>query len=160
MEKKILRRAAVASRGPSARRDVARSLCITWHRAVSLHALASRGSFARCLHFGHCLYEHQNTSGCSQDLEVGGHKGSGDGSFPAMCTGRAPGGRFWGQEPPKAHSILWIFCCQTMHYFVYLARLHEPLAKHEKNVVSAAKSLSSSHRESFRGGLSPRVAKP
>jgi len=39
-----------------------------------------------------------------------------------------------------------------MHYFVYLARLHEPLAKHEKNLVSAAKSLNSSHRESFRGG--------
>jgi len=45
-----------------------------------------------------------------------------------------------------------------MHYFVYLARLHEPLAKHEKNLVSAAKSLNSSHMESFRGGgLSPRV---
>jgi len=32
-----------------------------------------------------------------------------------------------------------------MHNFVYLARLHEPLAKHEKNLVSAAESLSSSH---------------
>ena len=39
-----------------------------------------------------------------------------------------------------------------MHYFVNLARLYEPLAKHEKNIVYAAKSLSSSHRESFRGG--------
>ena len=51
------------------------------------------------------------------------------------------GGSGGGQEPPKAHSILWIFCCQTMHYFVYLARLHEPLAKRVKNLVSAAKSL-------------------
>jgi len=28
---------------------------------------------------------------------------------------------------------------------VYSAKLHEPLAKHEKNLVSAAESLSSSH---------------
>ena len=42
-----------------------------------------------------------------------------------------------------------------MHYFVYLARLHEPLAERVKNLVSAAKSLSSSHRRRFRGGLAP-----
>ena len=53
--------------------------------------------------------------------------------------------------PPKAHSILRIFCCQTMYNFVYLAKL----TKHEKKLVSAAESLSSSHRRSFRGGLSP-----
>jgi len=32
-----------------------------------------------------------------------------------------------------------------MHNFVYLAKLHEPLVKHEKNLVSAAESLSSSN---------------
>ena len=57
----------------------------------------------------------------SQDLEVGGTEGLG-----------GSGG-------------LRIFCCQTMHNYVYLAKLHEPLAKHEKNVVSVAESFSSSH---------------
>jgi len=29
-----------------------------------------------------------------------------------------------------------------MQNFVYLAKLHEPLAKHDKNLISAAESLS------------------
>jgi len=37
----------VSSSGPSVRRDVAQSLCTTWHCAVSLYLVASRGSSAR-----------------------------------------------------------------------------------------------------------------
>jgi len=40
--------------------------------------------------------------------------------------------------PPKAHSILRIFDLQTMHNFVYLAKVHEPLVKHEKNLGCSA----------------------
>ena len=46
-----------------------------------------------------------------------------------------------GQTPlPKAHSTLTlrIFGCQTMHNFVYLAKVHEPLVKHEKNLCCSA----------------------
>jgi len=45
-----------------------------------------------------------------------------------------------GEAPPlkKAHGILGIFGCQIMHNFVYLAKLHEPLVKHEKNLGCSA----------------------
>jgi len=43
-----------------------------------------------------------------------------------------------GQSPCKVHSILRIFGCQTMHIFVYLAKVHEPLVKHEKNLGCSA----------------------
>ena len=56
------------------------------------------------------------------------------GSPPARSRDRAPGVGFGVQSPPKAHSILRIFGCQTMHNFVYLAKVHEPLIKHEKNL--------------------------
>jgi len=52
----------------------------------------------------------------SQDLEVGAQ-------------------RVWGREDPsgvQAHSILRTFGCQTMHNFVYLAKLLKTLVKHEK----------------------------
>ena len=39
-----------------------------------------------------------------------------------------------------------------MRNFVYLAELHEPLAKRENNLVSAAESLSSSHIGKIFGG--------
>ena len=55
-------------------------------------------------------------------------------------------------KPPKGRSMLRIFCCQTMSNFVYLAELHEPLAKRENNLVSAAESLSSSHIGKIFGG--------
>jgi len=60
---------------------------------------------------------------CSQDLEVGAQG----------VHGQSPwwGGGQGAKPPAKAHSILHIFCCQTMHSFVYLAEL----AKHEKNQV-------------------------
>jgi len=32
-----------------------------------------------------------------------------------------------GEDAQKAHSILRTFGCQTMHNFVYLSKLHEPL---------------------------------
>ena len=34
--------------------------------------------------------------------------------------------------------MLRIFGCQTMHNFVYLAIVHEPLVKHEKNLGCSA----------------------
>ena len=52
------------------------------------------------------------------------------------AQGQAPGGAFGG--PPKVHSILGIFRCQTMHNFVYLAKLHEPLVKHENYLGCSA----------------------
>jgi len=38
----------------------------------------------------------------------------------------------------KCNSTLRIFGCQTMYNFVYLAKLPEPLVKHEKNLGSSA----------------------
>ena len=65
----------------------------------------------------------------SQDLKVGGIEGlETQVSHPARSRGRAPG----GASEAKAHSILRIFGCQTMHNFVYLAKVHELLVKHEK----------------------------
>jgi len=75
----------------------------------------------------------------SQDLEVGG--------TPIVCgtevPQRGPGAHWWGVRgtkppPPKAHNILRIFGCQTMLNFVYLAKLHEPLVKYEKNLGYSA----------------------
>ena len=43
-----------------------------------------------------------------------------------------------------------------MNYCMYLAEQHDPLAKHDKKLVSAAESLSSSRRRNFRGGLHPK----
>jgi len=57
----------------------------------------------------------------------GGTGGLGNGSPPAGSRGRAPGGSGGRSPPPKAHNILRIFGCQTMHYFVYLAKLFESL---------------------------------
>ena len=56
----------------------------------------------------------------SQDLEAGGREGQGT------------------EVPQRGHSILRIFGCQTMHNFVYLAKVHEPLVKHEKNLGCSA----------------------
>jgi len=56
----------------------------------------------------------------SQDLDVWG------GKAPEHPPGRKP------PVSPKAHSTLRILGCQTMHNFVYLAKLHEPLVKREK----------------------------
>ena len=47
-----------------------------------------------------------------------------------------------------------------MRNFVYLAELHEPLAKREKNLVSAAESLSSSHIGKIFGGGGCGLAPP
>ena len=68
----------------------------------------------------------------SQHLDVGGTAGLGDRSPPA-------GSR--GQAPESSH----------MHNFVYLAKLYEPRAKHEKNPVSAAESLSNSYDRNDSG---------
>jgi len=54
-----------------------------------------------------------------------------------------------GKAPRKLTAFY--YCCQTMHNFVYLVKLHEPLAKHEKNLVSAAKSLRSSNDQNDSG---------
>jgi len=61
----------------------------------------------------------------SQDLEVGGTGGPGDGSPQRGPRAEPLVGGF--------HSILRIFGYQTMQNFVYLAKVHEPLVKHEKN---------------------------
>jgi len=48
---------------------------------------------------------------------------------------------FGGRKSPsgvQAHSILRIFGCQTMHNFVYLAKLHVPLVKRDKNLGCSA----------------------
>ena len=42
------------------------------------------------------------------------------------------------QDLEEGHSMLRIFGCQTMHNFVYLAIVHEPLVKHEKNLGCSA----------------------
>ena len=47
-----------------------------------------------------------------------------------------------------------------MRNFVYLAELHQPLAKREKNLVSAAESLSSSHIGKIFGGEAWGLALP
>jgi len=64
------------------------------------------------------------------DFEVGGT------SSPSGIRGQSPCGGFGGlgQSSPKAPSILRIFGWQTMHNFVYLAKLRKPLVKHEKNL--------------------------
>jgi len=51
-----------------------------------------------------------------------------------------PGGGFReaNPPPPKAHSILRIFSCQIVDNFVYFAKVHEPLVKHEKNLGRSA----------------------
>ena len=69
---------------------------------------------------------------------MGGTGGLGDGSPPAGSRCRPPGGRVRERSPPKAHSILRISGCQTMHNFAYSARLHEPLVKREKNLGCSA----------------------
>jgi len=47
-----------------------------------------------------------------------------------------------------------------MRNFVYLAGLHQPLAKRENNLVSAAESLSSSHIGEVFGGEAWGLAPP
>jgi len=54
----------------------------------------------------------------SQDLEVGAQEVS-----HSWVQEQIPGGGARGKKPPKAHSILWIFCCQTMQNFMYLAKM-------------------------------------
>jgi len=52
------------------------------------------------------------------------------------------------------HSILRIFGYQTMHNFVYLAKVHEPLVKHEKNLGCSAclfAELSRAYSKEFFG---------
>ena len=44
------------------------------------------------------------------------------------------------------------FCSQSMHSFMYLVKLNEPLANDEKNQVSSADSHSSSHIGEVSGG--------
>ena len=73
----------------------------------------------------------------SQDLEVGAQRVWGMEVPQRVSRGRAPGG-FGGRSSPKAHSVLRIFGCQTMHNSEYLAKLHEPLVKHEIDLGYAA----------------------
>jgi len=50
--------------------------------------------------------------------------------------------RIWGRGGTEGlgedYSILRIFGCQTMHSFVYLDKVHEPLVKREKNLGCCA----------------------
>jgi len=45
-----------------------------------------------------------------------------------------------GTNPPprKLAALLRLSGCQTMHNFVYLAKVQEPLIKHEKNLRCSA----------------------
>jgi len=65
------------------------------------------------------------------------HKGGWGWKSPSGVQGQSPWWGFGNRERsrPKALSILQIFGCQTMHNFVYLAKLHEPLVKHEKKPI-------------------------
>jgi len=68
----------------------------------------------------------------------GGHRGSGGRKSPSGVQGQSPWWGLGGRSPPNAHSILRIFGCQTVHNFVYLAKLLESLVKHEKNLNCSA----------------------
>jgi len=62
----------------------------------------------------------------SQDLEVGAQEVWGV-EVPQRVPGTEPLVGVRGEAPlPKAHSILRILGCQTMHNFVCLAKVHEP----------------------------------
>ena len=72
-------------------------------------------------------------------MEVWDTGSLGDGS-PQLDPGGDPLG---GLNPPKAHSILQTFGCQTMHNFVYQPKQHEPVVKHEKKPIGRCVCLQS-----------------
>jgi len=61
----------------------------------------------------------------SQNLEVGA-EGVWEMEVPQQGPGAEPLVVVRGTKPP--------YGCQTKHNFVYLAKVHEPLLKHEKNL--------------------------
>jgi len=73
----------------------------------------------------------QTGSGVARIWRYGGQRGSG-GRVPSGVQGQSPWWGVRGRSPSKAHSIIRIFGCETVHNFVYLAKLHEPQVKREK----------------------------
>ena len=100
------------------------------------YQLQSQRDIRQCLSAGNAsLYP---TVRCDQwrrqDLEVGGTGSLGDGSPPAGPGAEPLVGCSGGEDPRKRR----IFGYQTVLSFVYLAKLHEPLVKHEKNLGCSA----------------------
>jgi len=69
----------------------------------------------------------------SQDLEVGGRGNLGM-EVPQRGPGAEPLVRGSGGKAPENSQHITDIGCQTMNNYVYLAIVHEPPIKHEKNL--------------------------